>query len=158
MEKSFINLLKKEDIVNILKINNLEINNDMPSPCEKLRDEDGTPYYFIKCKLIKDEEMKDIAAANENVRKLFINLAAFAGALGGSYYSMGRSPLIVIRDYYMAEILSTMPEEDSLEYNRELTKNYAKYMISKFGETYKSARKKYINKVVASERTEEQTR
>lgn len=156
MGKNFIDLLTKKDVTNILRLNNLAINYELPCPYEKIKDEDGNSYYFLKCKTINNEESENIDWGKA-AGSVLAGLTAMAGALAGPYFDYDKK-IIVIKDFYMAELFSIKPEDEALEYNGYLTNNYANYMLNKFGDKYKTARTNFFVKAIKKERSDEPTK
>ena len=150
MEKkfSFAKLLKMSDIVEILKKNNLKLNLDLPKPLTRGLDENGEYRIIAKCEHIKnDDHTGDFSSymAGAILRNLGYFGAVFGGANNYSAYSSNE--VIVIKDFYMTEFLSSKSDEEVQKYAKSMTEEYQKYMTEKFGDMYTQKAKKYFAKL-----------
>ena len=139
-EFCFAKWLTNKDIENILKLNEIELNKDFPSPISRFVDDDGFTTIIVKGRKI-DSETK---AANSVISKISQSMAF---GMGINNYDIANT-IFEIDDYTMVEFsLSLFGEEQCIEYNKKLTKNYQQYMQKKFGEFYKSRKSAYIKRL-----------
>ncbi len=63
----------------------------------------------------------------------------------------------MIDDFFMMECVSLKIDKDEeIAFDRELTKNYQKYMLNKFGTFYKDKKTAYIKKLNKIEKTQQE--
>ena len=147
---SFVKLLTDEDIVEILKRNNLRLLEDVKQPIIKGQDNDKEYTIVAKCEYIEnpysvEEEMHDLISTT-----LFKDIPFMQG-LTKRYSLYDKTELVEIHDFYMEELMSLKSEEETKEHVLELTKNYHKFMTEKFGDMYTEKAEEFFNNLKEEE-------
>ena len=132
---SFVKWLTKKDVIKILEQNGYVINEDLPNPYSKFKGDDGYYYIIVKCTktvLSKFDEFKN---------KLYSHM------FNGYVPEMDNISLLEFSDFMLTEFLVTINEEETIKNTKQLTANYQKYMVEKFGKFYLNMKKAYIRKL-----------
>lgn len=165
---SFIKYLTNRDIEKILTPLNIEIMKRKNS--DKLRilrgkDENGNRYITVFAKDNNPDETKEM---RDVVMKEMMKLPSFRGFMANIFMSsvilqsmnpgfsqFDNTVILRFEDYFLTEGLSLKTEEQKLEFDRKLTKNYQNYMTKKFGRFYNSMKSAYYKKLHKEIREEE---
>ena len=136
----FTKWLTKKDIKQILELNNMELAEDCPHAIHKYHTENGETAIIVAAR------NKEVLPLGQMVAH---TLPLIAGAFMQEYGQGGFNNLLVeLDDFTMVELGCTfLTDEKALEYNRKLTKNYHKFMHTKFGDFYNTQKAKYIKEL-----------
>ena len=155
---SFVKWLTNKDVEKILNLVGFEVLTDEKNPdkkrINKYKDEDGYKIY-VYCKNVKQmKEDLEItkALASTEIGKKFVPL--IVGGMFGEYGINGPT-LLAFEDFTLYELLSLrLDEEETVKFNRYLTKVYQNYMKQKFGRYYIDMKRAYCKKLYKEIREE----
>ena len=131
----FVKYLTKSDVKKILKQCGYEINEELPSPYSKFKDENGNYYIIVKC-------TKTLFNENEYMVKKIENIIFKHNSLIAN--NISNSTVLDFSDFTLTEFFASFNEEENIKNNQYLTQIYHKYMQEKFGKFYNQMKKKYI--------------
>ena len=144
----FTQWLTKKDIKKILELNNMELCEESPNAIFTHHKENG------ETSLVVSARHKDYDGSLGTIASAYA-MPLVAGILlqanGQNAYNANNT-LIELDNFTMVEMnCGFISDEDALEYDKKLTKNYQVFMQKKFGEFYNTQKSKYINKLIKQE-------
>lgn len=134
---SFTRLLSEDDIVEILRRNNLKLFADDKTKKALFRreNENGKHTIVAQCKHIEEIYDEDDMSHDLSETTMFKNIPLFKDT-SKKYSLFNRPEMIVIEDFYMSEMISLKSEREAQAYVLGLTKEYYEFMTEKFGNAY----------------------
>ncbi len=145
---SFVKWLTKRDVEKILEQNGYEINYDLPTPYSKFKSEDGYYYIYVKC---TKNKLSESEMALSMVKKYMLENNPYVS----SNYLDQNVTILEFSDFMLSEFVVSFDEDEATNINRNLTKNYHKYMVEKFGTFYNNMKKAYIKKLYNEDKKNE---
>ena len=144
---SFAKLLTRDDIVEILRMNNLKLVAAIGGKKALVgkTEESGNYSIFALCKHIEDsyemeEQMHELAED-----ATFKTIPVFKDTTKSGQPIFDRPEKIVLTDYYMSAIVSPlMSDREAQEYVVGLTRVYHEFMTEKFGDIYMDKAKEFF--------------
>lgn len=153
---SFTRLLSEEDIVEILRRNNLKLYADDKSKKALFRRENKNGKHSIvaQCKHIKEIYDEFDRSHDLSETAMFKDIPLFKDT-SKKYSLFNRPEMIVIEDFYMTEMVSLKSEREAKEYVLGLTKEYYGFMSEKFGSAYVEKAHEFFNSSKEADNTKE---
>ncbi len=144
---SFVKYLTKNDVKKILKKCGYEINEELPSPYSKFKDENGKYYIIVKCS-------KTLFNKNEYiVKKIESFMFNYNHYLSNN---ISNNTILDFSDFTLVEFSVSFDEEETIKNNQSLTQIYHQYMQEKFGKFYNQMKKKYIKSLEKQDNEKEE--
>lgn len=146
---SFSKLLSKDDIVELLKMNNLQLvpQTKDTKPMLGRTGENGKYSIIAICKRIDNSYEKEEQVYETAESATFKNIPTFRDTTKPKDVSIFDQPeIIVIKDYYMSQYARRfMSDKEVGIYATSLTKIYHDFMTEKFGDIYMEKAKEFFD-------------
>ena len=144
---SFAKLLTKDDIVEILRMNNLKLVPESAGNKSLIgkTEENGNCSIFAICKHIEDsyemeEQLHELAEG-----ATFKTVPIFKDTSKSGQTIFDKPEKIILTDYYMSTIVGPlMSDREAQEYAIGLTRVYQEFMTEKFGDIYMEKAKEFF--------------